>query len=187
MLKSRILMLACVLAPAAALAAPTSQVQALRLQIAALQLDHALNLTQQQAQSLLPPIQDAKAKVAAFRSQLTSSEPARVAALTQAVADLKSTGTVAESTVQALQAARPGAGATLRQDMKSFWQQAKQVLTSSQIQALRTTQLGIGQPVPGTTGDTAGHGRFRHFARRFFLMRTLLSDDFVSLLQARAG
>ena len=149
-------------------------------------LDHALNLTQQQAQALLPEIQNAKVKVEAFKSQMAASEPARVAALTQAVADLKATGTVSDSTVEAIQAARPGSAGTLRQDMKSFWQQAKQVLTADQIQELKTVKLGVGQPSSSMAANTSERGGHKPFARRF-VMRTLLSDDFVSLVQARAG
>jgi hypothetical protein len=186
MLRLRILMLACALAPAAVLAAPSSQVQALRQQVAALQLDHALNLTHQQAQALLPLIQEARTKVEAFKSQLVASEPARVAALTQAVADLKATGTVADSTAQAVRNARPDTATSLRQDMKSLWQQARQVLTADQLHALRTAKLGIGQPSSKAAANAARSGG-RHFARRFIVMRTLLSDDFASLVRARAG
>jgi len=187
MLRSRALALTCALLPASALAAPTSQVVALRKQIAALQLDHALNLTRVQAQALLPQIQDAKARVEALESQMAASEPARVAALTQAVADLKATGTLSDSTVQALQAARPSSAGTLRQDMKSFWQQARQVLTNGQLQELKTVRLGVGQPSSGVGPSTTGRDGYRHFARRFFVLRTFLSDEFVSLLQARAA
>jgi hypothetical protein len=171
-----------------ALAAPTGQVHALRQEIAALQLDRTLNLTQQQAQALLPEIQDAKAKVAAFKTQQGPSEPARVAALTQAVADIKASGTVAASTTQALQAARSGTAGTLRQELRSLWQQAQQVLTANQIQELKTVKLGLGQlSSPDAAASSTPHGGRGHSSRRFFVLRTLLSDDFVALVQARAG
>ena len=179
--------MACAFVPAGVLAAPSSQVRTLRQEVAALQLDHALNLTRQQAQALLPLIQEAKGKVEAFRSQLAASEPARVAALGQAVADLKATGAVADSTVQALQAARPGAAGSLRQDLRSFWQEARQVLRADQLQALKTARLGVGQPSSDTETSSARPGGHRHPARRFLVMRTLLTDDFASLVQARAG
>ncbi|HVO18740.1 MAG TPA: hypothetical protein VMU15_05760 [Anaeromyxobacter sp.] len=181
-----ILMLACALVPAGALAAPDPQVLALRQQIAALQLDHALGLSPQQAQALLPQMQAAKAEVAAWRSQMTATQPARVAALTQAVADLKSAGVVSTATLQELQAARPAAPGTLRQDMRSFWQQARQVLSSGQLQALRSVNLGVGAQAAPSPSSSTGGGPRRHL-RRFRVMRTLLSDDFVALVQARAG
>src|SRR5512142_2310412 len=133
MTRHRALWLALVLAPAGALAAPSSQVQLLRQQVAALQLDRALNLTRQQAQALLPVIQEAAARRDAFEQQLAASEPARVAALTQAVADIKASGAISDSTAQALQAARGGSAASsLRDDMKSLWQRVRQVLTAAQ-------------------------------------------------------
>ena len=188
MQRSLSVMMVCALIPAGALAAPTNQVHALRQQVAALQLDHALDLTQQQAQSLLPLLQDAKAKVAAAKAQRASAEPALVAALTQAVADIKASGAVSPSTAQAVQAARGQAPGALRQDMASFWQQAKQVLTADQLQAMRTVKLGIGQPAradaSGETSQPKGH---HPFGRRFRVMHALLSDAFVSLVQARAG
>jgi hypothetical protein len=187
MLRSRILMLACTLVPAGALAAPTDQVHALRQEVFALQLDHALNLTQQQAQALLPLLQGAQAKVQGLEAQRAASQPALVAALTQAVADLKANGTVSDGTAQALKAARGGSPGTLRQDMASFWQQAKQVLTAEQLQALRSAKLGI-QPVTSAVDATSTPGdRGHHMARRFRLMQTLWSDPFVALVQARAG
>ncbi len=188
MLRSRLVVLACALVPAGALAAPSGQVQALRQQVAALQLDHALNLTQAQAQALLPLLQDTKGKVAALKTQRASAEPALVAALTQAVADLKANGTVSDSTVAAVQAARRSSPGTIRQDMASFWQQAKQVLTADQLQALKTVKLGIGRPAAAnaSAGSKRGDGHQR-FGRHFRVMHTVLSDDFVSLVQARAG
>jgi len=156
MLKSCVLALACVLSPVTALAAPSSQVKALWQQIAALKLDQALNLSQQQAQALLPEIQAAQAQVQAFKNQLVTSEPARVAALTQAVADLKATGTVAASTVQALQTARGSSFASLRQNLKSCWQQARQILTASQSEALRTLTLGISPPPSNAVAGSNG-------------------------------
>lgn len=166
--------------PALTLAVPTSEVRSLQQQVAALQLDHALNLTQPQAQALLPLLQSTKTQLQALKTQWTSSEPALVAALTQAVSDLKASGTVSASTVQAVQAARGGISGTFRQDLKSFWQQVKQIFTVSQLETLKTTPLGVVQPL----GSGSGH---KHFARRVRVTRTLLSDSFVSLVQARAG
>lgn len=185
MRRSYALALACALLPAGALAAPTGQVQALHQQIAALQLDHALNLTQQQAKSLLPIVQEARSKIQAVKSQLAASEPARVAALTQAVTDLKNNGAVSESTIQALQAARPAPG-TLRDDLRPLWQQGRQILTPDQLNALHAVRLGVAAPASGANGGTGPRMGHRG-ARRFAIMRTVLSDDFLALLQARAG
>jgi hypothetical protein len=63
MFRSKVVMLVAMLVPAGALAGPTDQVQVLRQEIAALQMDHALNLSQQQAQALLPLLQSAKSQV----------------------------------------------------------------------------------------------------------------------------
>jgi Tfp pilus assembly protein PilX len=167
---------AAAMLPLTTLAAPNVQVLALHQQVAALQLDHALNLTQQQAQALLPLLQNAKAKLQAQRS---ATEPALVTALAQAVSDLKATGTVSDATAQAYDAARVPPGA-LRQDMRSLWQQARQILTPDQLQALKTAQLGI--PRSGSPS-----GRRHGFARRFRLMHTALSDPFIAAVQARAA
>jgi len=188
MTRIRMLILTCALLPASALAQTPNPVRALRQQIEALQVDHALNLSPQQAQALLPLLQDLKAKVTALKAQRASSQPALVAALTQAVADLKANGAVSPSTSQAVQAARGNGFGTLRQDVAAFWQQAKPIFTAEQLQALKTVKLGAGVVLaPATGGPSAqGHGH-RHFARRVAIMRTLLSDDFVTLVETRAG
>lgn len=186
MLRSRMMLLACTLVPAGALAAPTDQVQALRQEVAALQLDHALNLTQQQAQALLPLLQDAQAKVQELKAQRAASRPALVAALTQAVADVKADGTVSDATLQAVKAAR-GSPGTPRHDMASSWQRAKQILTAEQLQALESVKLGIHPTSSSTDTDPARGGGDHRWARRFRMMHTLLSDPFVGLVQARAG
>ncbi len=175
-------LLVSVLVPLSARAAP-GDVRALRQQVAALQLDHALALTPQQAQALLPLLQNAKAEIQAARARRQAAEPALVAALGQAISDLKATGTVSEATAQAVNAASPAPG-TLRGDLRSTWQQARQILTPDQLQALRTVNLGIA-PVASSDGTPRpGHPGF---ARRFRLARVVLSDAFVSLVQARAG
>ncbi len=169
--------------PAAALAATNPETQGLRQQIAALQIDHALNLSQQQAQALLPLLQTAKAQVQAFQAQRTAAQPALDAALTQAVSDLKSTGTISASTAQAVEAARPSPQA-LRQDLRSTWQQVRQILTPAQLTALRSAQFGIPRGDDASGPHAGNHGGF---ARRFGMMRAVLSDSFLSLVQARAA
>ncbi len=179
----RPLLLASLLLPLSAMAAPSSEVRTLQQQIAALQIDHALNLTQQQAQALLPLLQNAKGQIQAFQARRTAAEPALVAALTQVVSDVKTTGAISDASAQAVNAARPSPGA-LRDDMRSVWQQVRQILTPEQLQALKSTQLGV--PRTGTSTAQQG-GPGPRFGRRFRLVHTVLSDAFISLVQARAG
>jgi hypothetical protein len=190
MSSSKMLVLVCALLPATVTLAAQGggEVRALRQQIAALQLDHTLDLTRQQAQALLPLLQSAQAKVKAARDQRAASAPALTAALTQAVADLKSTGAISSSTAQAVQAARGGAAGTLRQDLRAFWQQARQILTADQLHALRSTRLGVGPAMASDSSDHSTQGRGPHaFGERFRALHALLSDAFVSLVQARAS
>ncbi len=175
-------MVAAVLVPLFARAEP-GDVRALRQQVAALQLDHALALTPQQAQALLPVLQAARSELQAARAQRQAAEPALVAALSQAVSDLKATGTVSDATAQALDAARPSPG-TLRADLRSTWQQARQIITPDQLQALRTVRLGVAPAAGAAAAPRRGHPGF---AQRFRLARVVLSDAFLSLVQARAG
>ncbi len=190
-MSTRIALALCLLAPAATLAAPSAEVKALREEVAALQLDHALNLTQQQARALLPILQAARARVQAMQAQREAAQPAIAAALAQAVADLKATGVVAPTTVEALRAAGGGPG-TLRQDLKGFLQQARALLTPEQLASLRTARLGAGMPPApeGPAGMMAGRegrpGRMGGL-RRLAMLHTVVSDPFLSLVQARAG
>lgn len=187
MMRSRAVILACALFPAAALGVPTDQVQVLRQEVAALQIDHTLNLTQQQAKTLLPILQEAQGRVQAIKAQRAATQPAVVAALTQAVADLKATGTVSPSTVQAMQAARGGSHGAARQDLKALFEQAKQVLTPAQVEALKSAKIGVLAMAPNTGPNPAWRKEGRYPGARFFMVRALLSDSFVALVQARAG
>jgi hypothetical protein len=84
-------------------------------------------------------------------------------------------------------AARGIAPGEARQDLKTILQQARQVLTPAQIQALRSARLGI-QPSPMDEGhEVVGRKDGPHPGRRFLMMQVLLSDSFVALVQARAG
>ena len=175
--------LVTLLLPLGAMAAPDSELSALRQQVVALQIDHAINLSQQQAKALLPLLESAKSEVEAYKASFAAAQPALTAALTQAVADLKASGQVSGATVQAVQQARPAPG-TLHADLRSDWQQARQILTPDQIQALKATTLGIPPAASSTAQPGSRHG---HFARRFRLMHAVLSDAFIALVQARAG
>jgi hypothetical protein len=175
--------------PLTALAAPSPEVKALEQQVAALQLDHALGLTQQQAQALLPLLQDAKARIQAFQAQRQAAQPALVAALNQAVADLRTNGAISDSTRSAM-ASAGGSRAALRDELRPLWQQARQILTADQLQALRTVRLGA-RPAAGAAPQNARGPRVGKGAagsgRRMWLVRTMLSDPFVALVQARAA
>ncbi len=176
------LLASLVLVPLAARAAP-NEVRALQQQVAALQLDRALALTQQQARALLPLLQNARAELQAARAQRQASEPALAAALGQAVSDLQTNGAISDATAQAVNAARPSPGG-LRADVRSAWQQARAILTPDQLQALRTVRLGVPRADAAASSPRGGRPGF---ARRFRLARVVLSDAFVSLVQARAG
>ncbi len=99
---SRALILAGLLVPAAALAAPADPLRDLRLEVAALQIDHALDLSPKQAQALLPVLEEARASAAALKARREAALPAVEAALRQAIADLKANGVVSAATVQAM-------------------------------------------------------------------------------------
>jgi hypothetical protein len=174
-----VLMVASAL-PLSTFAAPNPQIMALRQQVAALQLDHALSLTQQQAQALLPLLQNGKAQLRAFQAQRQASQPALVAALTQAVSDLQSTGTISAATAQAVNSAGPSS-ATPGAGLRSVWQQVEQVFTAAQLQALSAVQLGVPHAASSPESKTAG------VRRHFRMMHALLSDAFISLVQVRAG
>jgi len=178
----KVWMVASIIVPFGALAAPNSQLAQLRQQVAALQVDHALNLTQPQAQSLLPLLQNAQTQIQAFKAQRAAAEPALATALTQAVTDLQATGTISATTAQAVNAARPSF-ASLRAELKSTWQQARQILTADQLQALKNVSLGVPPPASATPENPRRAG----FAHRFRVMHTILSSAFISLVQARAG
>jgi hypothetical protein len=132
-------------------------------------------------------LQTARERVQALRAQREAARPALVATLTQAVADLKATGVVSPSTQQAMEAARGIAPGEARHDLKTIFQQVRQVLTPAQIQALRSAKLGIQPPPPDEGHEVAGGEDGPHPGRRFLMMQVLLSDSFVALVQARAG
>ena len=183
------------LLPTLALAAPappSPQLEALREQVVALQVDRALGLSRQQAQALLPILQNARAQVQAFEAQRAAAEPAIKSALTQAVADLEANGVVSSSTVRAVNAARPSSQA-LRASLRSSWTEVQKVISPAQLAAVRETPMGIsrdegaraepGAPGAGGPGNHGRHGRGKHG----MFMHVALSDAFLALVQARAG
>jgi len=185
-----------VLLPLAALparaATPQEEVRALRQEIAALQVDHALNLTPAQAGALLPLLEQGAAYAREARAVREAATPSLVAALVRARDELRATGSVSDATRQALAAAR-GPGAALRPELQALRARVKAILSPEQLQALRSAPLWIG-PGPGAGGAMAGPGpgsgpgRGAHGPpRRGLVARVLVSDPFVALVRARAG
>jgi hypothetical protein len=180
-----------------ALAAPApEEVRALREEIAALQVDRALNLTPTQARSLLPALQDASARWKAARAQDEGSNPALVAALRRARDELRASGSVSDAARQAVADAR-GPRPHLREQLQGLRTQLQAVLSPEQMKALGSTPLWIGPPADpeahgapagGMRGLAAGKGPGgRGPGRRLLVARTLVSDPFLVLVQARAG
>jgi hypothetical protein len=179
MRSNRMMVVTLALLPLSAVAAPAGDVRGIRQEIAALQIDRAMNLSQDQARALLPFLQgaatDADTRLSASRAQL-------VAALAQARDELRAGGAVTDATRQALAAARKDAWSGMRQQGQALRQQVMQILTPEQVQALRQAHLGIG-PAAGQAMNGKAHGA----GRRLLFMRTLTSDAFLALLQARAA
>jgi len=176
--------------------APSPEVAALRTEIAALQVDRALALTQDQARALLPVLRQAAAQVQAFRARVESPDPALVAALTRARDELRAGGAISDATQQAIRDAHHAGMAARRGEGQALRKQALAILTPAQLQALKTVRLGPG-PGPGFPGGpgapggpggeegSPGAGPARG-GRRLILLGVLTSDPFLSLVEARA-
>jgi hypothetical protein len=175
----RKLALVLALLPLTALAAPSSDLAAMRQQVVALKIDHALNLNQAQAQALLPVLQAAAADLSAQR---TASQAARLAALTQARDELVAGGSVSAATQQALASARQTSRSGMKQSMQSLRQQVTSIISADQLaavhQAFESATSAAGRNGwRGTKGAGRSHGLF---------LRALTSDAFLTLLKARA-
>ena len=154
-------------------------------EVGAIRIDHALNLSTDQARSLLPIIQSAAAVVQRLRGQREVATPALVEALTRARRELKAAGAVSDATRQQLQAAHGQAMDRARQQLDGLRQQMVATLSPDQDQALRSTSRGSGPAgrVSSSVGeDVHRGGPFREHA----LLRSLISDTFLALLWARA-
>ncbi len=174
----RVLALLMALLPFSAIADPGSDVRAVRQEIAATRIDRALDLSQDQARSLLPILQSAKADLATRRA---AAQTTLLAALTQARDEMKASGVVSDTTRQALAAARKTAWSGMRQEAQVLRQQVMQILTPAQVQALQQGHAGAEQQ--------GGRGAWRAGPRhgKQFVVRALTSDAFLALLQARAA
>jgi hypothetical protein len=184
-MRSKMLLFALATLPwSLALAAPDPTILSLRQEIAALNVDHALNLTKDQAVALLPILRDAADSAKARRAAAEASNPALVTALTHARDEMRSNGTISDATQQEIAAARTSNAGTKPQ----LRTQLQQILTQDQLTALKSLKPAVAQQQPAqqsngqssTTGKPAGR-------RGFFLYRAMTSDAFISLVQARAG
>jgi hypothetical protein len=174
-------------APAAARPlAPSPEVAALRTEIAALQVDHALALTPDQARALLPVLQQAAAQVQAFRARVEGTHPALVAALTRARDELRAGGPVSPEAAQAIRDARRSGMAPDRDAGKALRAQALAILTPAQQQALQSVPLGAGPGFAGGKANQDGAGPGRGVGRRLVMLGVLTSDPFLALVAARA-
>src|SRR5439155_25372165 len=100
-MRYRMLSVVVGLLPWSVLAAPDPTLMSLRQEIAALEVDHTLNLTHDQAVALLPMLQNAAAQVKARRDAMEQAKPALIATLTQARDELRSTGAISAASRQA--------------------------------------------------------------------------------------
>ncbi len=173
--------------------APSPEVQALREEIAALQVDRALSLTPDQARAILPVLRQAAAQVQAFRARVESPDPALVAALTRARDELRAGGAISEGTQQAIRDARRSGVADGRGEARALRKQALDILTPAQQEALKSVRLGAGPGFPGGVRDGSdrddaalGAGPGRGGGRRLMMLGVLTSDPFLSLVEARA-
>jgi hypothetical protein len=176
-----------VAAPAAARPlAPSPEVAALRTEIAALQVDHVLALSPDQARALLPVLQQAAAQVQAFRARVEAANPALVAALTRARDELRAGGPVSPETAQAIRDARRSGMAPDRDAGKALRAQAVAILTPAQVQSLRSVPLGAGPGFPDGKARMDGAGPGKGGGRRLLMLGVLTSDPFLALVAARA-
>jgi len=168
--------LASLLAASVVLAQPDPQIQSLHQEIAALELDHALNLTPAQARTLLPLLRERAAAQKQHAAQRETQKGALVAALTKKRDELRATGTVSPQTAEALRQFHAGMAP---QEGKAFREQLHATLTPEQREAVKNLKG------PGGRGDQEGEhgGKGRGM---FMRHRAMTSDAFVALVEARA-
>ena len=174
-----------------AFAGPDHEVRALHEEIAALKLDHALNLTRDQARAMLPLLRARVADMEQMHQAREQARPALVAALTQARDELKANGVVSDQTEKALQAAHGSDFAQMREKGMQFHQQAKQILTPQQLEAVKALKLGPGHPMGGAPMGEGGfggasEGQPHPMMKGMFLHHLATSPAFLALVEARA-
>jgi len=199
MLKHLPVMMVAVLIPGLALAQSqhlSPEIASLRNEIAAVKLDRALNLTRDQARTLLPLIKDA----AQVRNQLRADQEKRLPEIVKALSavrdDLVKTGTVSDSSRKALQAARgESAIKDVRAKLKVLHEKSRGVLNADQKASLRSfnprplddesgeADIAEGpgsQPMHHRGHEQLGGERLRK------TYRVVTSPEFIALVEARA-
>jgi hypothetical protein len=171
------------------------EIMKLHEEIAALKLDHALNLTRDQARTLLPMLKERQAAQEQKRLAHEQAKPAMIATLTKARDELKATGTVSDGTQKALDAAHGQAFAQMREDGQRFHQQVKALLTPQQIDAVKALRFGPGPgafehagmgPAGGFGGGEEGAHPMQKMMKGMVLHHMATSPAFIALVEARA-
>ncbi len=166
---------------------PTPPVWALRRQLAALELDRALDLGEAQAQALLPVLESVRSEVEALEAERAAAEPALAAALAQGIEEVILKGAISGATRAAMRAAAGGFPAALRRRLEAFWRAAPRVLTPEQLFVVGTWRTGgaaLAEPGPIPCWSRPDREPFLGGSRA---LRIMLSDPFVSLVRWRAG
>jgi hypothetical protein len=188
-----------------------AQLVTLHREIAAAKLDKVLNLSRDQAKALVPVIQDAVAFMEQVKAEHEKRAPALAKALTQVRDDVRRDGVASAASSKALKDARGEANMeSVRLKLKSLRDKAREILTPEQRERLAQFDPrplggmegpGEGEPPPAGEPDEAagpgapGHHRMGHEGKGprhdhrgigHELVRVVSSQEFLSLLQARA-
>ena len=125
--------------PGAPGCAPSSEVLALRQEIAAIKLDLALALSAEQARAIHAIALQAQARKDAIEAEKESRESLLIAAMTAARDDLKRDGKVSEATAQKLLQARGKSDfRAIHEEFESMRAQVDAILTDAQREAFAT-------------------------------------------------
>ena len=125
--------------PGAPGCAPSSEVLALRQEIAAIKLDLALALSAEQARAIHAIALQAQARKDAIEAEKESRESLLIAAMTAARDDLKRDGKVSEATAQKLLQARGKSDfRAIHEEFESMRAQVDAILTDAQRETFAT-------------------------------------------------
>ncbi len=172
--------------PTDSIATPATPVWPLHQQRAALELDQALELSDVQAQALLPLLEETRSEVAALQDRRAAAEPVLAAALTQALDELIVRGSVADATHAVILEATGGFPGALHRRLRFFWRAAQQVLSDEQLLALRSRQDRASSSEGSLAPRWSGVAREPRL-EGWRTLRTLVSDPFLFLVKWRAG
>ncbi len=142
-MKALLASLLLVASPSVGLAAPPEapdpEVAKLHHEIAAAKLDRTLDLSRDQARTLLPILKQASQLRGQIRADMEKRKPAVVKALTAIRDDVQRSGTASDASLKALQDARGGnERQALRLEMRAMAERARGVLTDEQRERLRS-------------------------------------------------